>query len=53
MKKSLSEPLDDEELAQLDEFLLNRVDDETGDRIAEVGGDEGILDVSELDGFLT
>lgn len=53
MKKSLSEPLDDEELAQLDEFLLNRIDDEAGDRIAAAGGDEGILDVSELDGFLT
>jgi uncharacterized protein len=53
LKKSLSEPLDDEELAQLDEFLLNRIDDEAGDRIAAAGGDEGILDVSELDGFLT
>lgn len=53
MKKSLSEPLDDEELARLDEFLLDRIDDETGDRIAAAGGDEGILDVSELDGFLT
>lgn len=53
MKKSLAEPLDDEEFAQLDEFLLNRIDDETGDRIAAAGGDEGILDVSGLDGFLT
>jgi uncharacterized protein len=53
MKKSLSEPLDHEELARLDEFLLNRVDDETADRINAAGGDEGILDVSELDGFLT
>lgn len=53
MKKSISEPLDDEELARLDEFLLDRLDDETGDRIAAAGGDEGILDVSELDGFLT
>lgn len=53
MKKSLSEPLDDEELARLDEFLLNRMDDETADSVASAGGDEGILDVSELDGFLT
>lgn len=53
MKKTLSEPLDHEELARLDEFLLNRIDPESGDRIAAAGGDEGILDVSELDGFLT
>lgn len=53
MKKSLSEPLDDEELTQLDEFLLDRIDDETGDRIAAAGEDEGILDLSELDGFLS
>jgi uncharacterized protein len=53
LQKSLSEPLDDEELVRLDEFLLNRIDDEAGDRIAAAGGDEGILDVSELDGFLT
>ena len=49
VNKSLSEPLDHEELARLDEFLLNRIDDETGDRIAAAGGDEGILDASELD----
>ena len=53
MNKSLSEPLDDEELKQLDEFLLTRIDAEASDRIAAAGGDEGILDVSELDGFLT
>lgn len=53
MIKSVSEPLDDEELTRLDDFLLDRMDDETGDRIAATGGDEGILDVSELDGFLT
>jgi uncharacterized protein len=51
--KNLSEPLDDEELTRLDDFLLDRMDDETSDRIAAAGGDEGILDVSELDGFLT
>jgi len=53
LKKSISDPLDDEELAVLDEFLLERLDDETADKIAAAGGDEGILDVSELDGFLT
>lgn len=53
MKKSLSEPLDEEELAQLDEFLLNRVDDEAGEKIAAAGGDEGVIDLSEFDGFLT
>lgn len=51
--KNLSEPLDDEELTRLDDFLLDRMDDETSDRSAAAGGDEGILDVSELDGFLT
>ena len=53
MIKSFSEPLDDEELTRLDDFLLDRLDEETSDRIAAAGGDEGILDVSELDGFLT
>lgn len=53
MSRLLSQPLDDDELAQLDDFLLNRLDDDTSDRIAAVGGDEGILDVSELDGLLT
>lgn len=53
MKNNLSEPLDDEELDRLDDFLLDRLDDETSDEIARAGGDEGILNVSELDGFLT
>jgi len=53
LNKSLSEPLDDRELTQLDEFLLDRIDDQTSDRIAATGGDEGIFVVSELDGFLT
>jgi len=53
LNKNLSTPLDDAELSQLDDFLLDRLDDETSDKIAAVGGDEGILDVSELDGFLT
>ena len=45
----LYQPLDDDEIAWLDEFLLDRIDDDadTDDR------DEGILDISELDGFLT
>jgi uncharacterized protein len=53
LKNSLSEPLDDEELDRLDDFLLDRMDDETSDKIAASDGDEGILGVSELDGFLT
>ncbi|MGB5496178.1 MAG: UPF0149 family protein [Sedimenticolaceae bacterium] len=46
---NLYQPLDDDEIAWLGEFLLDRIDDDadTGDR------DEGILDISELDGFLT
>ena len=45
----LYQPLDDNEIAWLGEFLLDRIDDDadTEDR------DEGILDISELDGFLT
>ena len=45
----LYQPLDDDEIAWLGEFLLDRIDDDadTEDR------DEGILDISELDGFLT
>lgn len=53
MNEITSDPLDDDELAYLDEFLLDRLDDEAIDRIAAVDGDEGILDMSELDGFLT
>ena len=53
MKNSLSEPLNDEELDRLDDFLLDRMDDQTSDEIAASDGDEGILGVSELDGFLT
>jgi uncharacterized protein len=45
----LTTPLNDSELDRLDSFLLERIPDE------EVEGkvDEGILDISELDGFLT
>lgn len=53
LEDSLSEPLNDEELDRLDDFLLNRMDDETSDKIAAADGDEGILGISELDGFLT
>jgi len=49
----LTDPLDDAELDELDRFLLDRMTDEEGDAIAAADGDEGILDVSELDGFLT
>jgi uncharacterized protein len=53
LKNSLSEPLNDEELDRLDGFLLDRMDDETSDKIAAADGDEGILGAAELDGFLT
>lgn len=42
-------PLTDNELEQLEEFLLNRFDEETDD----FDKDEGVIDVSELDGFFT
>lgn len=45
----LTTPLKDEELDRLDSFLLERIPEEdVGDEV-----DEGILDISELDGFLT
>ncbi len=43
------DPLTDEELDALGELLLDRVDES---RLSE-GSDEGVLDISELDGFLT
>jgi len=46
---NLSEPLTSEELDRLDDFLLNRIDDEENTE----GKDEGIIDVSSLDGFFT
>lgn len=48
--KSLSEPLTDDEFQQLSDFLLDRVDEEHDD---DPDFDCGIIDVSELDGFLT
>jgi uncharacterized protein len=49
----LPTPLNDDELDRLDSFLLDRIpkDDVEGDVEGDV--DEGILDISELDGFLT
>ena len=44
-----SDPLSDEELERLQTILLDRVDEEA----VTDGKDEGVLDVSELDGFLT
>lgn len=44
-----STPLNDEELDWLDQFLLDRIDDDTDTE----GKNEGVLDVSELDGLLT
>lgn len=45
----LSSPLSDEELDFLGQFLLDRIDDD-----ADTGGkDEGVLDISELDGLFT
>ena len=45
----LSAPLSEEELSQLDDALLNRFDEDE----EPLTGDEGILDVTELDGLLT
>ena len=46
---NLSTPLTEEELSQLDEALLCRFDEDS----EPLPGDEGIIDVSELDGLLT
>ena len=45
----LSDPLSDEELERPQTILLDRVDE---DAVTD-GKDEGVLDVSELDGLLT
>jgi len=45
----LFEPLSDEEIELLDDFLLDRYGDET----EEEGWNEGVVDVSELDGLFT
>ena len=43
------EPLNEYELTWLDDFLLDRIDEDTDCE----GKDEGVLDVSELDGLMT
>ncbi len=49
MTEEMLEPLTDEEMNELDHFLLDRVDDS-----AYIDGqDEGLLGLSELDGFFT
>ncbi len=47
--KKLFKPLNEEEIEQLDCFLLDRIDD---DAVTE-GKDEGVLDISTLDGLFT
>ena len=47
--QDISTPLDDSELERLDEFLLERIDED----VDTEGKDEGVLDVSELDGLFT
>ncbi len=46
----LNTPLSDQEIDQLNRFLIERIPDEEG--LAD-SVDEGVLDISELDGFLT
>ena len=45
----LSTPLTDEECDLLDRFLLERIDEEAD----TLDKDEGVLDISELDGLFT
>jgi len=47
--KDINTPLDDSELDRLDRFLLDRVDEDADTD----GKDEGVLDISELDGMFT
>ncbi len=49
LSPDLSTPLSEEELFELDEALLNRFDEDS----EPLPGDEGIIDVTELDGLLT
>jgi uncharacterized protein len=53
LKRINSEPLSYEDFERLDEFLVLRVDDGLAEAIMEAGGDPGIVDMAELDGFLT
>ncbi len=47
--KDLNTPLDDSELDRLDRLLLDRIDEDADTD----GKDEGVLDISELDGMFT
>jgi uncharacterized protein len=47
--QNLFDPLTDQELDRLDDFLLDRIDEDE----ATEGKDEGILNISTLDGFMT
>jgi uncharacterized protein len=47
--KNLFDALSDEEIERLDQFLLDRIDDDADTQ----GKDEGVLDISELDGLFT
>lgn len=47
--KELHEPLDDSEIEYLERFLLDRIDEDADTD----GKDEGVLDISELDGLFT
>ena len=49
MISSVNEPLNDDEMNELDRFLLERLDDAN----YREGMDEGLLGLSELDGFFT
>ncbi|MFO7541815.1 MAG: UPF0149 family protein [Thiobacillus sp.] len=48
----VSTPLNDEELDWLDAFLLDRIDEDAV-YADDLQKDEGVLDISELDGFFT
>jgi len=47
--QDLATPLSDEEFDRLNHFLLDRIDEEAD----TLDMDEGVLDMSELDGFFT
>jgi len=49
---TLNTPLNDQELDKLDAFLLDRIPEEAEEAIT-AEDNEGILNISELDGFLT
>jgi uncharacterized protein len=47
--KDIHTPLDESEMDRLDQFLLDRIDEDADTE----GKDEGVLDMSELDGLFT